>query len=729
MKKWIISIIALCLVGSIGMFYVTKQSVDAEGIVLSNKVFKATFSDPISEQDWENGDVYLQSANGTKIDAKYQLSKDGKSIEILDLENGNYTLFVKKKYGMGKTRYTFNVTNEIPTINTRAELEAYFDKVRKVAGAQKDNPIMTMGEVSATESSPSNGGGLDYSTTNNQVEGIDEGDLVKTDGKHIFTLSENDVAIINVEDSIEMKKVSTIHFDEDFYPNQILLKDNILMVVGQKTYYQTIIVEDQKNKDEKVEEDEVETIQKPMNSMTAVYFYDVSNAKYPTQIREMASEGSMNGVRLNGNMLYLITTAQPDFWMEKEDEKVELRPYIFDSKKGKRPKIIGYGNISILPDSLDGVYTIISGIDIADLEKNPVSIKTFLGGSDQLYMSKENLYVTANIYKFKNPNARKLVWDPAEVETEIYKFALNEKPVEFVGSHRLDGYVLNQFSMDEYNGYFRTVTTKLNNLGGDEPTSDKENESSNSEENNGLSENNLFILDEDMKPVGSITGLAEGERIYSARFMGDTAYMVTFKETDPLFVIDVANPEDPKVLGELKIPGFSNYLHPLDEDHLIGFGFDTIVSSQEGEESMIQTGGMKISLFDVSDSIKPIEADSVIIGGAGTYSPIQHDHHALFQYADKKLYGFPVSIYKQTDGKDYDDFQQEGAVIYEITAENGIVLKGELWNQTRDSQKGLDWNTMIHRLIYVNDNLYTIGGDKINSYRLNDLQKINEISY
>ena len=171
-----------------------------------------------------------------------------------------------------------------------------------------------------------------------------------------------------------------------------------------------------------------------------------------------------------------------------------------------------------------------------------------------------------------------------------------------------------------------------------------------------------------MKIVGSLTGLAKDERIYSARFMGDKAYMVTFKQTDPLFVIDVATPTAPKVLGELKIPGFSNYLHPLDENHLIGFGYETKIVPQQGsKEPLIMTEGMKVSLFDVSDLSNPKEVDTEVIGGQGTFSPIQYDHHALFQHREKNLYGFPITIYEQGVGQEYAQFKQDGALIYEIT--------------------------------------------------------------
>src|SRR5690606_17035209 len=216
-------------------------------------------------------------------------------------------------------------------------------------------------------------------------------------------------------------------------------------------------------------------------------------------------------------------------------------------------------------------------------------------------------------------------------DTEIFKFKLDGTDVEFYRSAQLSGTILNQFSMDEYKGNFRVVMTEGNMW--DEKTPSK---------------NHLYILNEKMEQVGSVKGLAKGERIYSARFMGDKAYMVTFRETDPLFVIDVADPMKPKVLGELKIPGFSNYLHPLDENHLIGFGYETTAKKNpQGGEPIILTEGMKISLFDVSDFANPKEKDTEIIGGRGSYSPIQHDHKSLFQHPQRNLFGVPAVLYEE----------------------------------------------------------------------------------
>lgn len=595
------------------------------------------------------------------------------------------------------------VDQELQMVKSKEELEAYFKRVMKL---QKNNRDWETTEESVTtmdSKSSSEAQGGDYSTTNNQVEGVDEADIVKTNGTHIFSISENKLVIVDVKNPSKMKEVAKIQLAEGFYPAQLLLKDQTLMIIGQKNVVRPLETEGTQVM--------MDRMIAPMDSMTTVYFYDVSNPAKPKLSREIATEGYMNGARLSNNILYFVTTVYPKFWMMKDSEGLELRPFTYDSKLGDEAKPMNYNNISILPSSIEGNYSIISAIDISNPVKNEVSTKGYLGGSEQLYMSKDNLYLTSTIYKQTNSNAKKVIWNPGLMDTQVFKFALNKTSVNYVASSQLTGTILNQFSMDEHNGYFRAVTTK-----------------GNSWDEKDVSENNLFILDKGMKTVGSLTGLAKGERIYSARFMGNKAYMVTFKETDPLFVIDVATPSKPKVLGELKIPGFSNYLHPIDENHLVGFGYETRVETGSGgKEPFIVTEGIKISLFDVSDLAKPKELDTEIIGDRGTYSPIQYDHHALFQHQEKNLYGFPISIYE--DGKEYAEFKQDGALVYEITPAKGIVLKGNLLNPENPAQQYEEWESSIQRMVYVKDSLFTIAMKEIKSYNLNSFKQMGKVSY
>ena len=309
---------------------------------------------------------------------------------------------------------------------------------------------------------------------------------------------------------------------------------------------------------------------------------------------------------------------------------------IFDSTNEEK-KFMEFDDISILPGAMEPSYSVIAAIDLTSPKTAEFETKGFLGSSNEMYMTKDHLYLTALKYETSTNTrgAEIMIWNPGTADTEIFKFKLDGTKVDFHRSAELKGTILNQFSMDEYKGNFRVVMTEGNMWDSKNP-----------------SKNHLYILNENMETTGSVKGLAEGERIYSARFMGDKAYMVTFRETDPLFVFDVADPANPKVLGELKIPGFSNYLHPLDEHHLIGIGYETVaMKNPSGGEPFITTKGMKLSLFDVTDFHNPKEKFTEIIGGQGTYSAIQYDHKALFQHKKRNLFGFPVSIYEEGSQK------------------------------------------------------------------------------
>jgi inhibitor of cysteine peptidase len=276
--------------------------------------------------------------------------------------------------------------------------------------------------------------------------------------------------------------------------------------------------------------------------------------------------------------------------------------------------------------------------------------------------------------------------------------------------------VLNQFSMDEYAGYFRIATTFRTS---------------------GSSQNNVYVLDMDLNIVGRLEGLAPKETIYSARFMGDRCYLVTFRKVDPLFVIDLKNPYDPEVLGQLKITGYSDYLHPYDEDHVIGVGKET-VEAEQGDFSWYQ--GVKISLFDVSDVENPKEIAKYEIGDRGTDSPVLSDHKAFLFDKLKNLLVMPVSVAEIDENKYLNgvpltargDFVWQGAYVFDISLDEGLVLKGRITHLEDDSdlmKSGYYFSSpfSVKRSLYIDNVLYTISDKKIKMNSLEDLEQINEI--
>ncbi|MDV3428201.1 MAG: beta-propeller domain-containing protein, partial [Bacillota bacterium] len=352
-----------------------------------------------------------------------------------------------------------------------------------------------------------------------------------------------------------------------------------------------------------------------------------------------------------------------------------------------------YDKIKYVSGLESGSYLNITRVDLNSM--NSVSkTDTILGFSGNVYASTDNLYLTGS--GIKNNKA----------ETLIYKYSL--KYNKFIAIGCVEGTVLNQFSMDENNGYFRIATTTGNYFGIGGVSND--------------GHNNLYVLDKDLKISGSLNNLAKDERIYSVRFMGDRGYIVTYKEMDPLFVIDLKNPANPKVLGELKIPGFSNYLHPYDENHLIGLGMDSVLTTEGGEKRARPTG-LKISLFDVTNVTKPKELYKVNLGGEGSGSEALYNHKAFMFSKEKNILSIPVDIrngYTDSNGK-------QGAAVFSVSL-NGIKQKGIIsQNDGIAINSELYYLSAVKRTLYIDDVLYTLSNEKITANDINSLDKINEV--
>ena len=310
-------------------------------------------------------------------------------------------------------------------------------------------------------------------------------------------------------------------------------------------------------------------------------------------------------------------------------------------------------------------------------------------------------------------------------ETFIYRFALNNGKLDYTGKGQVPGSILNQFSMDENDGFFRMATTKGDIFG----------------EGENISKNNMYILDSDLDICGSLEDVAPGEKIYSVRFMGDRAYMVTFKKVDPLFVIDLKDAKNPKILGALKIPGYSDYLHPYDENHVIGFGKDAIELSNEGSwgksgSTTAYYQGMKIALFDVSDVNNPKEKFKEMIGDRGTDSELLRDHKALLFSKEKGLMAFPVTVMEIKNGGNitagnmpaYGSFSFQGAYVYNIDLEEGFKLKARISHISEEEyrksgDRWYDSNKNVERIIYIGDDIYTISKGMIKANNIKDMKE------
>ena len=254
--------------------------------------------------------------------------------------------------------------------------------------------------------------------------------------------------------------------------------------------------------------------------------------------------------------------------------------------------------------------------------------------------------------------------------------------------------------------------------------------------------NNLYVLDGDLTVVGSVEGLAPGEEIYSVRFIGDRAYMVTFKTVDPLFVIDVEDPRDPEVLGELKIPGFSDYLHPYGDDYLIGFGLDTDAMTQEEMDDMGVEGawyqGVKLAMFDVSDVSDPVELHKEVIGDRGTHSELNWNHKALLFDEGKGIMAFPINVAEISDDVKNDpdtpswtwgESVFQGAYIYDLSVDDGFELRGTATHYgdfEAEYNESYDYTKWLNRILYIGDYFYTVSEAFVKAHNMDDLDDAGE---
>jgi uncharacterized secreted protein with C-terminal beta-propeller domain len=364
------------------------------------------------------------------------------------------------------------------------------------------------------------------------------------------------------------------------------------------------------------------------------------------------------------------------------------------------------------PDVFYYMTTVVA-VNVMDDTEEPNS-ETFLTGySTTMYVSLNNMYLAV-----PNTNMWILRGDGEEPkeETMIFRIALDQEKIVAMAEGTVSGSVLNQFSMDEYNGTFRIATT-TNEWWSDEGP-----------------KNHLFIMNMSLNVVGKLEDLAPGETIYSARFMGNRGYIVTFKNIDPLFVIDLTDPTAPTVLGSLKVTGYSGYLHPYDENHLIGIGKETELD----KDNPLQQG-VKISLFDVSDISNPVEIDKYEIGDRGTESPVLDDHKALLFDKTRNLLVIPVLV-AEIDPNDYEgevpewvhgEFVWQGACVFDISPD-GIEYRGGITHLEDDTDllKSGYWfysDYAVERSLYIDDVLYTISSMKIKMNNLETLVEINEV--
>lgn len=611
---------------------------------------------------------------------------------------------------------TNNQKEILPKINTVRNLKSLIESVNRRWGNRENEAIIFEKNTSDTSNttakteSKSDTSGSDYSKTNVQVEGVDEGDIVKTDGQYIYKIRynfENSLGVVDILKGFPAENASKIStYNLRGRPYDLYLNGNNLVVITDMTYSEEYMTSSK----EGYYED---------RSRVSIQVFNIEDKSRLQIVKEVSVDGKILSSRVVENRLYLVTNKNIYYnTMESKESEIQILPSYSDSARDDVRKTLSLENIAYCPDALAPNYIIISSFNLKALDEE-TKITAFLGQSNQIYCSEKNLYLSGYNNKEKRNLIRDLLGLPNkryEISTAIYKFNLREGDVIFEAKGSVPGAIINQFSMDECNDEFRVATTR-----------------DYYKDNKGyISDNNLYVLGPDMKQNGKIENIAEGERIYSTRFIGNRAYMVTFRNVDPLFVIDLSNGKDPEILGQLKIPGFSNYLHPYDENHIIGFGLDTelIGSGTENERAMAK--GMKMAIFDVTDIRNPKEQFVEKIGDRGTYSEILYNHKALLFDKNKELLAIPVQVVEYNNGTGEAKESFQGAYVYNISLKNGFELKGKIShteNETVLQNQGYSWSKNVQRIIFIKDYLYTISNDRIMIHGIDNLSQIADIKY
>ncbi|MBR6095851.1 MAG: beta-propeller domain-containing protein [Oscillospiraceae bacterium] len=527
----------------------------------------------------------------------------------------------------------------------------------------------------------------DVSGTNVQVEGIDEGDIVKTDGQYIYVLNgEYQLTIIRAAGTgsavVSRTKVGQSDYHETGSgkqysydsktknPREMYVSDGRLAILSNYSAYSGAQTDDGWTwEDERY---------------CCVDLYDVSNPAAPKLLSSLGQDGNLLSSRLLDGRLYVVTNQ----WVYSYDED-EPETYVPCLYRDGKAETLPAGRIYLCGDK-SNEYVVVSVYDIPQAAL--LDSQSLLGAGDQLYMSGDSLYVMGSVWESTETgkyteSVYTVTSHRDSTNTAIYRFDLSEG-LRFVAGGMVPGYLDSQFSADEYQGNLRIVTTKSENVY--KVYEDARYNFTNYQWEESKPSSGLYILDGDLNLLGSVTDLAEGERVYSARFDGDIAYFTTFRNVDPLFTVDVSDPVHPAVLSALKISGFSEYLHGWAEGKLFGFG-------READEEDGRTEGLKLVMFNTEDKTD-VYAESVLELDAD-YSEALYNHKAFFISPAKNLIGFQADETYRIYAYDADagftelcrfDFEDGGwrmrglyigSWVYIVGAEQLAVLDMNSWGK------------------------------------------------
>lgn len=509
----------------------------------------------------------------------------------------------------------------------------------------------------------------DYSDTTEQVDGVSESDIVKTDGKYIYSIIDTDLRIFKADgEKSALLSQTKISDDKDYQFGEMFIKNDRLIIL--KSNY--------------------ENRYKQSVSFT---IYDVSDVSAPQKIAECSQDGVYNSARMVGDYVYLISNCYINLDLINKDEPATFVPGVVcnDTLKTVPADRI----YCFIEENCENMYTVVGAYNYKDGALSDTA--SLLGGSESIYCSKDNIILT-NSYFVSAEDAKTDKY--SQTKTTVSRLEINNGKINYKTSGDIDGELENQFFIDEYNGYFRFVTTVYEVT---ESVTNFANTASGITTYSSDTFAKLTVLDGSLKTVGTISDLARGEKVYSVRFMGDIAYFVTFRQTDPLFSADLTDPQNPKILGELKITGFSEYMYPYGDGLLLGFG-------QEADAKTGRTSSLKLSMFNISDPSDVFESDKTAVEGYN-YSPALWNHKAMLVSPTKNLIGFASG----------DNYGHKKYLIYRHT-DNAFERAATL--EIKDNS-----DIENARALFINDAIYIVTPNTLSVYDINTFLQINKIEF
>lgn len=536
------------------------------------------------------------------------------------------------------------------TFSSAKEIKKYFKSIEKNNKSYNFFKDTIKGAETAKDTAS-----LTYSKTNVQVENVDEADIIKNDGKYIYTASSNSENKISIykPDGKKVKLMSQIEYNNvDDDENEAFISDIYI--------HNNSLIAQSYSYDENSWE------------YTNIDIYSLADIKKPKKIYSFSQQGSYVSSRITNGKLLVISNRYISSDLCKSDEDYLPKTKINSTEKSLSPK-----DICIVNDSNSESFLIVSEIDLLSKENTAVS-KAIAGAGTNIYCNENNLYIANSIWDDQN-QARRLkdISPTLKFNTEIYKIDITSG-IKFTAKATVSGAVNNQFSMDEYAGNFRIATTA---------TDKKSNDI-----------NKLYVFDSDLKKLGEVEGFAKGESIQAVRFSGNTAYIITYENTDPLFVIDLSNSQKPEIKGSVKISGFSTNLIPISSNQLLGIGY-------ADDNATPYTDGIKFALFDVSNPEKPTVLDSKVIHNATSEA---QDNHKAILVNGKGSFVIPYEDVNSENGYTFN--LKAGAITFEVK-DNRINISKKY--ATKILSGDIVRSTVFDNAVYTFN-----GGEYVNSFSL-----------